>query len=291
MMETDNATIAAGMVLYNPDIARLEENLQSIYSQVDKVYLVDNCSGNREEIVQLLAQYPHSHFVKNASNRGIAAALNQIMALAVADGYAWVLTLDDDSVCDSDLVEQLAVYRDQKNVGILCPVAVDDAMDKESSGNNVTACRRPGCVQEIEDCITAGSLTSVESWKKIGGFDEQMFIDFVDIEFCRRLKTHGYRILRVNGTFVHQQYGAISSSFSLFGRRFYRFEYSPIRVYYSVRNQIYYMRKHRESIHLPGQILFLAGYIGKRIVFEKNRRKSLKAVIRGIRDGSKMCVR
>ena len=30
----------------------------------------------------------------------------------------------------------------------------------------------------------------------IGGFDETMFIDFVDFDFCYRLKKEGYEILQ-----------------------------------------------------------------------------------------------
>ena len=42
--------IAAGIVLYNPDIDRLKKNLEVIESQVEKVFLVDNHSNNLEEV-------------------------------------------------------------------------------------------------------------------------------------------------------------------------------------------------------------------------------------------------
>ena len=40
----------AGIVLYNPDLGRLKENIESICKQVDKVILIDNGSDNRREI-------------------------------------------------------------------------------------------------------------------------------------------------------------------------------------------------------------------------------------------------
>lgn len=275
--------IAAGIVTYNPEIARLRENLMSVYGQVEKVLLVDNASENIDDIRKLLNEFPGCELVRNGKNKGIAEALNQLMGLASEEEYDWVLTLDDDSVCDRDLVKKLSYYTDRKHVGIICPRAVDDKMDKVSKQFDDE-------YENVDSCITAGSLTSVKVWRSVGGFDRRMFIDFVDIEYCRRLKIKGYGILRVNGTCIHQQYGNISGSFSFFGKKFYIFNYSPARIYHSVRNQIYYIKKHRKYISVWRQLLYLTGYIGKRIIFEKNRRMSCKAVCRGIKDGIKMRV-
>ena len=42
--------ILAGITLFNPDVARLEENISSIYGQVDRVICVDNGSDNIKSI-------------------------------------------------------------------------------------------------------------------------------------------------------------------------------------------------------------------------------------------------
>lgn len=280
-MERDTRMrIAAGIVLYNPDIARLKECLNAINGQVEKIYMVDNASENHHELEKFLSNYEKCEIIWNLENCGIARALNQIMQMAEMAQYEWVLTLDDDSVCDDNLVSVLAEYTERPGLGIVCAAAVDDKM-------SMTQCRKD-IFEYVKDCITAGSLTSVLHWKMIGGFDEKMFIDFVDIEYCTRLRKKGYLIGRVNSVYVHQQYGNISGSVSIFGKKLYLFDYSPVRVYYSVRNQIYYMRKHKDSIRMMNSCMFLAGYIVKRIVFENRRRDSLKSVFRGIVDGIKM---
>ena len=46
--------IFAGIVLYNPDIERLKENVDNIINQVSRVILVNNGSENTEEIEQYL---------------------------------------------------------------------------------------------------------------------------------------------------------------------------------------------------------------------------------------------
>lgn len=274
--------IAVGIVLYNPVIERWIQCLNAVELQCDKIYLVDNNSKNISEILQIVETHRSCTLVQNDHNKGIAAALNQIMEAAETDGFDWVLTLDDDSVCNSDLVEKLWEATENPYVGIICPVAIDDKIGRFED-KNVEA-----KFQEIQDCITAGSLTNVIAWRKCGGFDEQMFIDFVDIEYCTRLRENGYKIIQARDTCVHQQYGNVTSTVSFWGHHFSIFNYSPVRIYYSVRNQIYYMRKHKGSVNMFKQIAFLFGYIGKRIVFEKNKMKSIKAVVKGIKDGRKM---
>ncbi len=274
--------IAAGIVTYNPDIARFRECLSSVSLQAEKIIVCDNASGNVKEIRMLIREFPKTVLVRARRNTGIAKALNQIFRRAEEEGYDWVLTLDDDSVCGRDMLELLCRYITEEGTGIVCPVAVDRRM-AESDQEQEKQIREK--LAYPESCITAGSLTSVAAWKAVGGFDEYMFIDFVDIEFCKRLRNAGYQIVQVCSARVYQQYGNIKGSFRLFGRRWYRFDYSPVRIYYSVRNQIYYMKKHRKTLSVSRQILYLTGYIGKRLVFEHNRAASMKAVLRGIRDG------
>ena len=72
----------AGIVLYNPDLGRLKENIESICKQVDKVILIDNGSDNIREIEDLIKEYLNCILLKNGENMGIAYALNQILKYA-----------------------------------------------------------------------------------------------------------------------------------------------------------------------------------------------------------------
>ena len=42
--------ISAGIVLFNPDIKRLKENIDAVIVQCTHLYLVDNGSGNVDEV-------------------------------------------------------------------------------------------------------------------------------------------------------------------------------------------------------------------------------------------------
>lgn len=273
--------IGAGIVTFNPELERFERVLAAVCDQVEKIWIVDNHSTNIEGIKTIIHKYPNVVLTVNKQNIGIATALNQIFRMADNENYSWILTLDDDSICGMDLVRKLYFFTKRKRVGIVCAKVTDDAMEDRVK-------RKEKKVKLVEDCITAGALTSVTAWKTVGGFDDVMFIDFVDIEFCERLRQGGYRIIRNSEVCVNQQYGSITGKIRVLGVTLYIFNYAPERIYYSVRNQIYFIRKHRNNIRVMQRGFFLTGFCGKHLLFEKNRINTIKAIAEGLVDGFKM---
>lgn len=98
--------LLAGIVLYNPNIQRLAENLTAICSQTRQVYLFNNGSSNIGEIKDLIRNYQNVILFNNNDNAGIAFALNRLINKAKNDGYKWVVTLDQDSVAPPNLVAE-----------------------------------------------------------------------------------------------------------------------------------------------------------------------------------------
>ena len=89
--------ILAGITLFNPDVARLEENISSIYGQVDRVICVDNGSDNIKNIEDcVLNNWKNITIIKNGKNEGIAKALNQMFEFAIEQQYEYVLTTHID---------------------------------------------------------------------------------------------------------------------------------------------------------------------------------------------------
>ena len=64
----------AGIVLYNPEEKRLEENIMAIEKQVDKIILIDNDSRNYEIIKNKYIQNKKIDIIHNEKNEGIAYA-------------------------------------------------------------------------------------------------------------------------------------------------------------------------------------------------------------------------
>lgn len=272
--------IAAGIVLYNPEIQRLCQNIAAILPQVDKVYVVDNASNHWNEIEPILQ---HVVVKRNKENLGIAYALNQLMQMGQADGMQWVLTLDQDSVCPDDLISKLSVQIPlHPEAGILCPVIVDRSFGIENSdtlSNEITP---------VKECITSASLTNVKAWHESGGFDERLFIDAVDTDFCLTLHEHGWEIIRVNSVSLLHEIGRNATLHKVGNRKYVAFNHPPFRYYYIARNMVYLSRKHQGFLSpAPWRcILTMMARMLVILIWEKYQRiRKCRNIIRGIIDG------
>ena len=91
-------------------MVRLRDNINAIYSQVDKLIIVDNKSENLNDIEYFVEKYENIILIKNNDNLGIAKALNQIMEVGLCERADWVLTLDQDSVVSKFLISEYRKY-------------------------------------------------------------------------------------------------------------------------------------------------------------------------------------
>lgn len=67
--------VLAGIVTYNPDIKRLEENVKSVSEQVATIIIFDNGSKNKREIKSIEEKYQQIRIIFSSQNKGIAFAL------------------------------------------------------------------------------------------------------------------------------------------------------------------------------------------------------------------------
>ncbi len=70
---------------------------------------------------------------------------------------------------------------------------------------------------------------------------EKLFIDYVDFEYCMRLKKNGYNIYQCNDAVIYHSVGNLVN-WKIFGLNFYSTNHSPLRLYYRTRNR-FYLRK------------------------------------------------
>jgi rhamnosyltransferase len=278
--------VCAGIVLCNPDVERLVKNINAIASQVDKLILVDNASENIDKVRQVLtnecadAGYETFVWIKNAENKGVAGALNQLIDYADKKGYEWLLTLDDDSVCGDKMVaELLTAIPHYEKTAVVSPRIFDRDFSPEKDKIN----EQLPDTKEIDMCITAGSLTNVKAVIDTGGYDERLFIDHVDHDMCLRLKRHGYRIIKVNTAIINQEFGAETIRRRFLWKLYTQRGYAPFRVYYQTRNYIYMLRKYgKEFVSRPCYYYFhLIFAFFARFLYEPKRISRLKAFIKG----------
>lgn len=284
---------AAGIVLFNPKLDRLKKNLDAITPQVKVVYCYNNGLADENEIVSLLKLYTNVIMMGVGKNDGISGALNSILNRAIQDNIQWLLTLDQDSVVCCDMVEKLGELTTIEDVGIICPLLKDVRRKNEQVISTVED------YEDIDSCFTSGSFMNVEKTRIIGGYDDYLFIDYVDHDICIRMKKEGYRIIRNNCVVLDHELGDLTPSrlekvYLKLGeivkndaikKLSYKRAINPIRVYYSTRNAVYMKKKY--SNYIPQRIWErkLVKDIISYILRGKKKINIIKAVYRGIRDG------
>ena len=274
------SNITAGIVLYNSNIDRLWENINAVKDQVDQIIFFDNSSNNIKSIEKLIfSQDIKFHILKSTKNEGIAFALNEIAKYAINQGYDWLLTLDDDSVIYPELIASYRKYLSIKNIGqISCLLKDRNIKDNKIENKDTWKLR------EKKYAITSASLIRLEALVKAGGFDTDLFIDWVDNEVCCALRKVGYKTFQVNYVGLLQEMGSIKSH-RLFKKIFYTPNYSNIRYYYNARNSVFVSRLYPSEEKTKKIIVNQLKMMVQIILFESDKYYKVKAIIKGIKDG------
>lgn len=275
--------VCAGIVTYNPDLELFLKCLNAIKPQVNKVFIFDNASTNSDQLRNLIDNDEKVKVFFNKENNGIARALNELCKVADSTGYEWIVTMDQDSICADDMVEILISHSDDKKIGIVAP-RVEFRDDRKLI--HQTRNKRYE-VEEIRACITSGSLTRIAAWKKVGGFDEWMFIDHVDNEFCTHIYVEGFSIIRINSAVLLQRAGEMRYISFIGGKKLLLPYYSEYRNYFICRNTVYYLRKYRKYINYKHEIITFTYSQLIKLLFEKSRWRTIKSTVKGIWDGKK----
>ncbi|CEK35543.1 family 2 glycosyl transferase,rhamnosyltransferase,Glycosyl transferase family 2 [[Clostridium] sordellii] len=275
--------IIASIITYNPDIDRLEKNINAIITQVDCVIIVDNGSTNIKDICNIKNKLKSNvELISNKKNIGIAAALNQALKYANINDFDWILTLDQDSICADNMIKEMKKSYERENnrkIALIAPNILDE---------NIKECsiKTKQGIEYANAVITSGSLTKTEVAMSISGFVEKLFIDQVDFDFCLRIKDEGFEIIRVNSAIIYHQLGEISEH-KFLGKTITTTNHNPIRRYYYYRNLIYMYQNHKENHKewIDFEVKHAIKNIPRIILFEKNKFKQIKFITKGILDG------
>ncbi len=284
----DRRDVCAVVVTYHPDNG-FPARLSRIVPQLDATVIVDNGSSDAQlRMLRELSAYPSVTLICNFENLGIAHALNIGVQRALANGYSWALLLDQDTLVDQDMVEQLLAALAS------CPdgsrVAAVGSRFRDTNGRSIEPCRldaRGEQWEEVESVITSGSLLSLPAYAAMGAFRDDFFIDHVDTEYCFRARAAGFRVIETIRPLMSHTVGA-PTSHKLFGSTTWTTNHSPDRRYYIARNNTVLLREYGTSGRGPWQLKSIIRCLRmcKRIAyFEKDKLRKIYAVGEGWWDG------
>ena len=279
--------IAAIMVSYNPD-ENLYESVKLLINQVDKIIIVDNGSNlDKKKYIKSIKEINKEkiEIIFNEENLGIATALNIGVKKALRYKYEWILTMDQDSKSSENMIEKmLQVYNEinfdeRKNILSIFPNFVDKRVQSIEENSVMDY------YEYVDADITSGNLLRSEIFDKVGFFDDSLFIDLVDTDFCMRLNEHNIKMIKVRDAILYHSLGESQSVKSILGK-FNTSNHSALRRYYMTRNRFYTWERYKDlnSFTLNrDKKLFKKEFI-KIILGEKDKINKIKMVIRGYRD-------
>lgn len=276
--------ICAVVVLYNPD-KKVIENINSYAQELDGLYIYDNSTQKDIKLIEELKKVPNVEYLDKKDNNGLAKAFNEVAVLARESGYTWMVTFDQDSIAEHSMINAMREFSDSnycdESITIIAPVINDIDKSKITQERYCTY---------FDKVIQSGAMHNLKIMDKIGNYDENLFIDLVDYEFCTRCIVNGYKIVKLsNALLMHNQQDDSVEQIFVEGTEVFINKFSPDRYYYRMRNAKYCYDKYKESYPLyaldcQNTIMKL---IPLQIKYDKNIEENKKAVEQAISDYEK----
>ena len=166
----EESLVCAVLISYFPSREVLT-NVELLLDQVAHVVIVDNTpASDPSPVIRSLENNSRCTVIRNGENRGIAAALNAGIRCAIALGYPWVVTFDQDSrIGDGYIAGMFSAYHEAKTgsrIGMLFPRYRDAQLGvflptHRASNGDVFA------------CMTSGSMIHADTFASIGPMEER----------------------------------------------------------------------------------------------------------------------
>ncbi|MDD5170150.1 MAG: hypothetical protein PHN75_15135 [Syntrophales bacterium] len=180
-----------------------------ILESVRGVVIVDNTPGGISR-----PDYFAGFLVSGGVNMGLGAALNIGIGIALEMGVKWVALFDQDSSVTADLFPKMIQEyeylerQEHLHVAAIAPTFVDDLTQRVSRSLRHRLRREDKKrFVRVSSLATSGMLISAEAFLHIGGFNEELFLDFVDFEWCWRASQSGYALFKSNTVFLPHRLG------------------------------------------------------------------------------------
>jgi GT2 family glycosyltransferase len=274
--------------------------IESLYAQFqneflqDKIELVIVDNDSQDDSVTAITQaittkgYKNMQVIANDVNSGFGAGCNKGAAASIGE---YILFLNNDTVVKDKGIFEMAHYMaTHPEVGILGgQLRNPDGSLQPSAGTFYTFWpafllllggqklgilnKSPKKIKKV-DWVKGGLLMiRKEVFKRLGGFDEKIFMYIEDMELCYRASSAGYAVyFYPNVTVLHKEHGSASKTFAI------------ENIY---KNLLYFYQKHRshnEYILMKGmlvtkaKLLILIGKMTKNVNLQDRYQKALSAI-------------
>ena len=283
-----NKNIVSIVITFKPILKNLKKILQEHQTNFSNIIIVNNSP----EISLDIFKSKQVCIINNQSNIGLASALNIGIIEAKKQGAKMVAFFDQDTELHENFTKDMLYYMNHysanKPVAVYSPVFHNHVINETAKHINFKPFRLiRGLVDESDYAqphyvITSGSIIQMEALDDIGLMREELFIDFVDIEWCLRARKQGYEIVAINKVMIDHYLG----DYAVYVMGHHYPIHSPLRMYYYFRNAIYLYRLRK--IEYNWKVVDGARNLFRFLfymLFVKNRRAYFKYIIKGYYHG------
>jgi len=284
--------VYALIVTFNPEENFFNKFLFLCSKEFDNVVVIDNSSSNID-LFDKNENLENVFFIKNNENIGIGSAQNIGIRHAIKNNATHFVFFDQDSKFDPGFLNNLLSKFNELKASGFKVAAVGPSLIDSESGNPIPFITyefgfKKRIVSKEKDVIkcfallSSGTLTSVEVIERVGLYNEDYFIGYVDVEWCSRANAMGYFCYGL---------GSAILSHSLGDNRYYIGRnvvpmHSPLRHYYLFRNAIFMLKSKVTPLYFKINDLFqLFRSFIIYLIFGPDKLKRLNLIIKGIFHG------
>jgi rhamnosyltransferase len=244
--------VCAVLVTHCPQLEVLAEQLAALAPQVGHIVLVDNASPD-PAFRDFCAGHPEVQLLALPENRGLAHALNAGIERARSlAGTDCVLLMDQDSVPLPDMVRELdAALARLATHGKVAAVGPRFRDAREAADAPFVRIRFPfngklrcdGRCAEVrcDFLITSGCLIPLAVLDEVGGMDDALFIDNIDLDWCFRAAAAGHALYGVCAAGLGHRLGDTRKRIPGLPRGIV--VHAPRRLFYMMRNRVLLYRR------------------------------------------------
>ena len=266
--------LAGAIIIFNPD-DDLVDNILTYIDEIEKLYIFNNSPIDNISLPESIKS--KMLYVHTGENKGIAERLNEAIQMARLNKYEYLLTMDQDSsfnpkeLFDYKLKIEKYPFKDE--------VAMYGIVHNVKELNTV----KPNNNNDNNKLITSGSIINLAALNKELEFDENLFIDNVDIDFCFTAWRHNLKTVLFNDLLLNHKMGEIRKIITPLFQRHDRIVHTPTRLYYIVRNYLYIRKKHPKfKKHFT--LLIISNEIKNGILYGGNPFLYMKFIFKGYTD-------
>ena len=231
-----NHLISIVIVLYQEKLQLLRKCLKNLSNY--KIIIIDN-AGDKFLKKNIEHEFKIYKYILNKKNIGFPKAAN--FAIKLAD-TPFVLNFQADcKIANDDIIKLHESFLKYKDSFIISPTFYSDNNIEFNSGilpeknikQKILKATGDVCVETV---LGSAIFFNKEEFLKIGGFDENFFLYFVDYDLCRRILSQKKSIIQINNVKVEHQHGNIKVN-NLLKKVFIRnfnFTFDELYYYYKI---------------------------------------------------------